>query len=85
MENQAAAKPKFSAYDGVMDLLREQISALQVTRESLARCQAENKRLIEGYRFYADRDNWRQRTAQMDNGAKAREILKGVVRRKENG
>jgi hypothetical protein len=79
MENRAAAKPKFSAYDGVMDLLREQISALQVTRESLARCQAENKRLIEGYRFYADRENWRTRAAHLDNGDRAREILKEVV------
>jgi Asp-tRNA(Asn)/Glu-tRNA(Gln) amidotransferase A subunit family amidase len=79
MKNQAVADTEFSTYDQAMGLIREKISALQVTRESLARCQAENKRLIEGYRFYADRENWRQRTAQMDNGAKAREILKGVV------
>jgi hypothetical protein len=41
--------------------------------------QQENEKLIKTLRFYAARDNWRQRTAQIDNGAKAREILREVV------
>jgi hypothetical protein len=75
MEKQAEAETEFSPYD----LIEKQTAALAAYRESLAECQRENQQLIKVARFYADRENWMKRTAQMDNGAKAREILKEVV------
>lgn len=60
------------------DLIQQQISALNEYRELLTRCQAENETLIQGMRFYAERQNWKTRLTHLDAGEKAREIIEEV-------
>lgn len=67
-----------TAYDNVMDLVREQIAAMAEYRELLTKCQVENETLIQGMRFYAERQNWKTRLTHLDAGEKAREILREV-------
>jgi hypothetical protein len=73
--------PKTQNFNGRIEQNME-IPAVATTgfsRDWVEGMQEENKKLVDALRFYADRKNWMKRTAQMDNGAKAREILKGVV------
>jgi hypothetical protein len=79
MGKQVEAEPDFETFEQAMDWLRYKFAELQATRQALKQCQAENQRLIEGYRFYCNRENWKTRTAHLDCGAKAREILKEVA------
>jgi hypothetical protein len=67
-----------AAYDQAMALIRDKIASLKATRDTLARCQAENEKLCKLARFYGDRVNWRNRMCQMDAGEKARTTLQEV-------
>ena len=69
-----------SAYDNVMDLVKEQIAAMAEYRELLAKCQAENEALIRGIKYYADDQAWNSREIPlMDRGTRARKILSEVM------
>ena len=66
-----------SAYDNVMDLVKEQIAAMAEYRELLARCQAENKRLLDVVQYYGKTD-WRE-LSMTDRGEVARQTHMEVM------
>ena len=65
-------------YDKTMELVRDLIVALDATRDTLEKCQAENERLVKTLRYYGNRQNWVSRDVHMDGGAMARDTIKKI-------
>lgn len=67
----------YDAYDQVIALIQEQTASLTAYRELLAKCQAENKKLLVVLQYYGNTP-WKE-LSMLDRGEAARRIITEVA------
>ena len=72
-------------YDKTMVLVSDLTAALEATRDTLEKCQAENKLLTDRLKeckkvfdYYGNRQNYQTREVNMDCGSNARDIIEKI-------
>jgi hypothetical protein len=71
------ATEDYDAYDQKIALIQEQTASLTAYRELLAKCQAENKKLLSVLQYYGN-TSWKE-LSMLDRGEAARRIIKEMT------
>jgi hypothetical protein len=71
------ATEDYDAYDQTIALIQEQTASLTAYRELLAKCQAENKKLLAVLQYYGNTP-WKE-LSMLDRGEAAQRIITEVA------